>query len=241
MGFKQKENPHSHRIVRDYMKINEIINRLEEPYDTMCRIQWETACRSGAVHKMKFNINLSDPKNSFIIKAIKEKKFNADVITSNQDSFWKNNDLCFVLLEEKRGKVLERVITPELYDWLVNWKEERLRDIKNKLDLHYNFHKKISIRRMNNILFPLTQRYYNIHLEKTAFSVGIQNFSSHWLRGSKATFLMENGMSLRKVQMQLGHSKSTTTERYSQADINSEDELKKYLELTSKSLRKDLI
>jgi integrase len=239
--FKQKANPHSNRVVRDYQKINEIIQRLEEPYDVMARLEWETGCRCGAILKMRFNLAFNDSHNSNVIRAIKDDIFDKSILERNQDFFWKREDgLCFVLLEEKRGKVLERIITQELYDWLVDWKQERIREIREQLDKRYTTNKKMRfLRKMNNRMFPISHQYYNRQLEKTAFGIGIQNFSSHWFRGSKATWLMEHGLSLRKIQVQLGHSSSTTTERYTQPDTTSTDELQKYLELTSESLKKE--
>jgi integrase len=233
MRFKQKNSPHSNRIVRDYKKITEIIRGVEEPCDVMARLEWETGCRAGALFKMKFNINLNDPKNFLIIKAIKENIFNKDILGKNQDFFWKRDDgFCFVLLEEKRGKILERIITDELYDWLVGWKQQRLKTIRDLLDKHYNFSKKLKyLKFMNNTLFPMSHWNYNHLLKKVAFRLGIQNFSSHYFRGTRATLLLEKGMNIRQIQTLLGHSNLSTTERYTPIDISNKEQLQDYLDI----------
>ena len=234
MMFKQKRNPRSNRVLRDYLKIDAILQKLQEPFDVIGRVEWETGCRSGALFKMKFNIDLNDHRNHLIVKAITDKYFSNSVLGDNRDFFWKREDgYCFVLLEEKRGKILERVITPELYDWLVDWKETRLNEIRTILDNYYNNGKKIRYikKSLHNKLFNFTQRYYNKKLESVAFSLGVQNFSSHWFRGTRATYLNDKGMDIVRIQRQLGHSDVGTTQRYIQPDTTSVEEVQKYLDM----------
>ena len=49
---------------------------------------------------------------------------------------------------------------------------------------------------------------------------GLQHITAHTLRGSCATFLMENGMELELVQALLGHRSLSTTQTYLSIDQN---------------------
>lgn len=72
---------------------------------------------------------------------------------------------------------------------------------------------------------PLTTRNIQKIIQKITFKAGIKkSVHPHTLRHSYATHLLENGVDIRKIQMLLGHSSLSTTERYTHV---SSSELKK--------------
>ncbi|MBS3074905.1 tyrosine-type recombinase/integrase [Candidatus Pacearchaeota archaeon] len=72
---------------------------------------------------------------------------------------------------------------------------------------------------------PLTTRNIQKIIQKAAIKAGInKHVHCHTLRHSYATHLLENGTDIRKIQLLLGHSSLTTTERYTHV---SSTELKK--------------
>jgi integrase len=239
MNFVQKTSEHSNRILRDIPKIAKIIDALDEPYDIAARLEWETACRVGAVMKLNFAVNLSEPQNTNICRGINDGLLNRSEFINSQDDFWKDtNGYCFVKLKEKRGHVLERVITEELYQWLHEWKAERIFMIRQMMEKHYNEREKLRFKlQLNTRMFPYSLNTYNTMLHRAAFKNGITKFSSHWFRGTRITYLLQKGINMRNIQMLVGHKNISTTERYAQPDVNSTEELDKYLEITKDSLK----
>jgi integrase/recombinase XerD len=74
---------------------------------------------------------------------------------------------------------------------------------------------------------PLTTRNIQKIVQKVSFKAGIKkSVHPHTLRHSYATHLLENGTDIRKIQILLGHSSLSTTERYTHV---SSTELKKVL------------
>ncbi len=72
---------------------------------------------------------------------------------------------------------------------------------------------------------PLTTRNIQKIIQKATIKAGInKHVHPHTLRHSYATHLLENGIDIRKIQLLLGHSSLTTTERYTHV---SSTELKK--------------
>jgi len=72
---------------------------------------------------------------------------------------------------------------------------------------------------------PLTTRNIQKIVQKAAQKAGINKHAHcHTLRHSYATHLLENGVDIRKIQILLGHSSLSTTERYTHV---SSTELKK--------------
>jgi integrase/recombinase XerD len=72
---------------------------------------------------------------------------------------------------------------------------------------------------------PLTTRNIQKIVQKVSFRAGIKKSTHpHTLRHSYATHLLENGTDIRKIQILLGHSSLSTTERYTHV---SSSELKK--------------
>ena len=72
---------------------------------------------------------------------------------------------------------------------------------------------------------PLTTRNIQKIVQKAAAKAGInKQVHPHTLRHSYATHLLENGVDIRKIQILLGHSSLSTTERYTHV---SSMELKK--------------
>ncbi len=72
---------------------------------------------------------------------------------------------------------------------------------------------------------PLTTRNIQKIVQNTAKKAGInKGVHCHTLRHSFATHLLENGVDIRKIQILLGHSSLSTTERYTHV---SSTELKK--------------
>ena len=72
---------------------------------------------------------------------------------------------------------------------------------------------------------PLTTRNIQKIVQKTVIKSGINKPAHvHTLRHSFATHLLENGVDIRKIQLLLGHSSLSTTERYTHV---SSAELKK--------------
>jgi integrase/recombinase XerD len=72
---------------------------------------------------------------------------------------------------------------------------------------------------------PLSTRNIQKIIQKASFKAGInKRVSPHTMRHSYATHLLENGVDIRKIQILLGHSSLSTTERYTHV---SSSELKK--------------
>jgi len=236
MSFVQKTSEQSNRVVRDVSKIRKILDLLEEPYDLMGEIEWQTGCRYGALAKLKFGINLLDPRNGDIVRGIKDKILNIQNFSSTEDDFWKREDgFCMIKLKEKRGHILERLLTPETFQDLLDWKEQRFIQIRKIMHQYYNEKKKLRFKwDLNTKVFPCSLNTYDTMLHKASYSVGIQKFSSHFFRGTRATLLHEMGMSPKRIQILLGHKSPSTTMRYISPDTTSKEELQKYLDILNK-------
>lgn len=81
---------------------------------------------------------------------------------------------------------------------------------------------------INQLGDPMAECSFSVSLNKIAARVGIKSFSTHRLRHSCATHLLESGASTPEVKMILGHSCVITTMRYLNV---SSPERKKAIEL----------
>ena len=67
-------------------------------------------------------------------------------------------------------------------------------------------------------LFPVQRRTFSDRIKRACVELGIAPITAHWLRHSSATAMRRNH-GLDVAQTMLGHSNSTTTERYASPDL----------------------
>lgn len=219
-----KVKKRSPRIINDYKKINALIDMMDEPFDTMARVQWETSCRAGAVLKLTFEV----PSNTEEwVKINKVMDFHKVNLGDNQNSFYQKGKYYYIKLKEKGQKVHERPIKKDTYDWIKSYAEFRKQQM-----LHFIPHlrkdklKPIWFRKVfSNKIFNVTHQWYNRILLTNARALDIPKFSSHWLRGTRGRHLLDNKVNPVDIMNFMGHSSLNITLRYIDLPIKGKEDL----------------
>ena len=214
----------SERVLTDYDKLNTIMASLPEPMDIMAKIQWETACRSGAVLKMQFHVPEHTQEWLEVIKIINDYKIDRG---ENADSVYEEGGHYYVKLHEKRGKIIDRPVTKETYAWIMDYMEYRKHQMLTYLGkVRHGKLKPLWVNKIfGNRIFNIRIRWYNTLLTEKGREVGLEKFSSHWFRGSRARHLLNNHINIIDIKNIMGHSHLDTTTRYIDLPITGKEDM----------------
>jgi len=191
--------------------------------------------------KFAFTSLLQKDPTSGIKRPKSEKKI-PEVLTKDEvikllDSAQTNKSRLIMQLLYSSGLRVSEIVNLKSRDLDFNENIGWVRAGKGKKDRMFTLSKKLSNKLKKyidkrpdwNYVFseknPLTTRNIQKIVQKAAAIAGInKHVHCHTLRHSYATHLLENGVDIRKIQILLGHSSLSTTERYTHV---SSMELKK--------------
>lgn len=228
--LKVPEN-RSGRVLTDFKKIDAILKMLPEPMDVIARIQWETACRAGAALSLIFQIP-EDTQNWLSIIGLMGKY--QIPRGENKNSFYEMpptkkgaESKYFIELHEKGGKVIQRAITKNTFEWIKNYVAYRKEQMYSFLETALRGKNKESFikRIFCNRVFNIRICWYDTVLQNTGRAVGLEKFSSHWFRATRLRHLLEHNINVKDIQMFAGHKRFDTTSRYIDVPIAGKEEM----------------